>query len=134
MRYRRLSYRYVVLRGGQPKPLAYISQVERAQGLAQLCWQPPSDVYETPDRVVITVDLAGVDENELDLLLFQDALVLEGQRRLPRPQGEAMYHSAEIRQGAFRLEAPLPATIDPERVEANYERGLLIVTLWKAGA
>jgi HSP20 family molecular chaperone IbpA len=38
---------------------------------------------------------------------------------------------AEIRQGPFRLELPLPATIDQERVEARYDQGLLRMTLYK---
>ena len=43
-----------------------------------------------------------------------------------------MYHAARIRQGPFRVELALPAPVDPERVEARYERGLLHVTLPKA--
>jgi HSP20 family molecular chaperone IbpA len=42
-----------------------------------------------------------------------------------------MYHAASIRQGPFRVELPLPAPIDPERVEARYDRGLLHITLAK---
>jgi HSP20 family molecular chaperone IbpA len=43
-----------------------------------------------------------------------------------------VYHAAGIRQGLFRVELPLPAPVDPERVEARYDRGLLQVTLAKA--
>ena len=42
-----------------------------------------------------------------------------------------MYHAAGIPQGWFRLELPIPARIDPERVEARYDRGLLHITLPK---
>jgi len=42
-----------------------------------------------------------------------------------------VYHAAGIPQGLFRVELPLPARIDPDRVEARYERGLLHVTLPK---
>ncbi len=133
MRYRRLSYRYLIAPAGQPRPLGPFAEVERALGLAQLCWRPPADVYETPDEVVVTVELAGMEEDDFELLLFDDALVLEGKRRLARPEGEAQYHAAEIRQGALKLELQLPAIVDPDGVEARYERGLLQVNFRKAG-
>jgi HSP20 family protein len=133
MRYRHLSYRYVLVTGSRLRPLGYVSQAEKVLGLARLAWRPPADVVETPQTIVVTVELAGVDESEIDLLLFEDTLVMEGHRRLPRPEGEARYDSAEIRQGPFRLEVPLASAVDSDRVEARYERGLVTVTLPKAG-
>ena len=58
------------------------------------------------------------------------ALVVEGHRRLPA-HDEAVYHVAGIRQGQFRLEVPLPAPVDSDRVDASYERGVLRITLPK---
>jgi HSP20 family molecular chaperone IbpA len=79
----------------------------------------------------MTVDLAGVDEQDFEVLLYEDVLVVEGRRELGACPREATYHAAEIRQGPFRLELPLPAPVDPERVEATYDRGLLRITLHK---
>jgi HSP20 family molecular chaperone IbpA len=42
-----------------------------------------------------------------------------------------VYHAAGIRQGPFQVEVPLPAPVDPERVEARYEAGLLRISLAK---
>jgi HSP20 family protein len=133
MRYRRLSYRYVVLSGRPPRPLAAFSLTDHPH-LAQTLWEPPADVYETRDTSVATIEIAGVEEEKLDLLLYQDALVLEGTRKCPRPEDDATYHLAEIREGRFRLELTLPAMVDPERVHAVYEGGLLTIKLMKAGA
>src|SRR5439155_572664 len=58
-------------------------------------------------------------------------LVVEGRRQLPSCGEDAVYHAAGIPQGWFRLELPIPARIDPERVEARYDRGLLHITLPK---
>jgi HSP20 family protein len=132
MPYRRISYRYVFMAGSPLRPLGALPQADRTIGLAQLCWRPPSDVYETPDEVVVTAELPGLDDSEIDIQLFDDALVVQGQRRLPRPEGDARYQAAEIRQGPFRLEVPLAGAIDSERVDARLERGLLTVTLPKA--
>jgi HSP20 family protein len=135
MRYRRMHYRYaVVLAAEQPRPLG---DTWRGGGLgvmlAQPCWRPPTDVYETASAVAVTAELAGVETDELDVLLYEDALVVEGQRRLPPAEPNGVYHAAEIRQGRFRLEVTLPAQIDPEHAEAHYERGLLQMTLQKVG-
>ena len=92
---------------------------------------PTRDTYETATTVEIVVDLAGVDEDDFEVQLFEDALVVEGRRRLPSCQEGAVYHAAGIRQGPFRVELPLPAPVDPERVEARYDRGLLRITLPK---
>jgi HSP20 family protein len=133
MRYRRLSYRYaLVLTPGEPRPLGALELTDRPRvRLAQTCWRPPADVYETPTAIQVTVELAGVDPEEVDVLLFEDAVVVEGQRRLPPPGEAGVYHAAQIRQGLFRLELALPAPIDTERVDARSDRGLLLITLAK---
>ena len=133
MRYRRLSYRFsLVLSPGEPRPLGALELAERlGVRLAQTCWRPPADVYETSTAITVTVELAGVDPEELDVWLFEDAVVVEGQRRLPPADEDGVYHAAQIRQGPFRLELALPARIDAERVHARSERGLLHLTLEK---
>lgn len=131
MRYRRFSYRYaVVITGQQPGLFGDPWQPARLV-LAQPSWRPPADVTETRDAFQATIELAGVEPEALDILVYEDAVVLEGQRRLPPSGGR--YLSAEIRQGPFRLELPLSAPVDPDAVEANYERGLLVMKLPKAG-
>jgi HSP20 family protein len=132
MRYRRLSYRYtMVVRPGQTLPLGNIWQSDRLRLLVQPRWRPDADTYETATTVEIMVDLAGVEDDDLEVQLFEDVLVVEGRRRLPSCQEGAVYHAAGIRQGPFRVELALPAPVDAERVEARYDRGLLRITLPK---
>jgi HSP20 family molecular chaperone IbpA len=132
MRYRRLSYRYaMVVQSGQPWPFGDVWQSDRPRLVAQPRWRPDSDLYETATTVEIIVDLAGVDEDDFEVQLFEDTLVVEGQRQLPACDGSAVYHAASVRQGPFQLTLPLPVSVDPERVEARYRRGLLSITLLK---
>jgi len=106
----------------------------RASGYA-CSWRPAGgrtpDIYETASAFEIVVDLAGVGDDDFEVQLFEDALVVEGQRRLLAPRESAVYHAASIRQGPFRMNLPLPGPIDADRVEAHYDRGLLRVTLPK---
>ncbi len=135
MRYRRMTYRYAfMLAGEQPRFVGDPWQLGRAGvTVAQPRWRPPADVYETRAQVCITVELPGVDQDELEVMLFEDAVVVQGERHLACDTG-GRYHAAQIRQGAFRLEAVLPAPIDADGVEARYDRGLLTITLPKQNA
>jgi HSP20 family molecular chaperone IbpA len=133
MRYRRLGYRYtMVMTTGDLPPFAELLRLG-GQGmvLAQPQWRPEADVYETPAAVVVVVELAGVDEEAFEVLLFEDALVLDGHRRIPTCEEGGLYHAVGIRQGPFRLEVRLPGPVDADRVHARYERGLLWIRLPK---
>jgi HSP20 family protein len=135
MRYRRVSYRYALLvMGNQDRAFGdALATLQPGVRFAQTSWRPPADVCEAESTIVVTVDLAGIDQDELDVVLFEDALIVEGSRRLPSDPG-VVYHLAEIRQGPFRLELELPGSIDQERVDARYDQGLLRITLLKTEA
>jgi HSP20 family protein len=132
MRYRRLRYRYaMVVQSVQAWPFGDIGLSERLRLLIAPRWRPDTDIYETPTAVEIVVDLAGVDEDDFEVQLFENVVVVEGHRRPPSSPEGALYHAAGVRHGPFRVEVPLPTSIDPERVEAAYDRGLLRITLPK---
>ena len=136
MRYRRLSYRYALLvTANQSNQLSSLLEAEQSGvRFAQTYWRPPADVCESDSTIEVTVDLAGIDQDDLDVVLFEDALIVEGRRRLTGVEPGVVYHVAEIRQGPFRLELGLPGTIDQERVDARYDQGLLRITFQKMQA
>jgi HSP20 family protein len=133
MRYRRMHFRYaMVLSGRQPPSIGDAWRaVDVGVMLAQPSWRPPADVYETPDAVAVTIELAGAEPDDLDVVLYEDALIIEGRRTIPPVAIAGVYHAAEIRQGPFRLEIVLPARVDPEGVDASFDRGLLKMILAK---
>jgi HSP20 family protein len=119
MRYRRLSYSYgLVLHTATPPP--------------RTAWRPAADIYETPRSISLTVELPGIDPDEVEVALFENAVVVEGRRRMPSLGAAGIYHAAEIRRGPFRLEIALPARVDAEPVELHCELGLLSIQLAKA--
>ena len=130
MRYRRIEYRYTVLLQGQPRPLAGGHGLGGGYrpALADRHWSPPTDIVEAPAGLTVTVELAGVELDDLEILLFEDALVVSGQRRLP-PPSHGRYHTAEIRQGPFRVVAPLTFPIAAGSVSASLDLGLLRIEL-----
>jgi HSP20 family molecular chaperone IbpA len=132
MRYRRSSYRYAAMVGSsQTWIVGDVWRSDLRLRLAQSRWRPDVDAYETATTLEVVVDLAGVEEDDFEVQLFEDALVVEGDRRLSAPKEMTMYHAASIRQGPFRVEVILPKPIDAEHVEAHYEHGILRISLPK---
>ena len=82
----------MVVRHGQTWPFGDVWQSDRLRLLVQARWRPDADTYETATTVEIVVDLAGVEEDDFEVQLFEDALVVEGHRQLPSCQEGAVYH------------------------------------------
>lgn len=105
---------------------------------------PAVNVRETPDRVVVEAELPGLDAAGLDIAVTGDELVLKGARPAadePRPGTGATdgghrpavtWHRRERGTGRFERRIPLPVAVDPDRVEAVLESGVLTVTCPKA--
>jgi len=95
-------------------------------------WQPQTNVYETADAFYICVELAGVNEEELDLKCKGARVELRGSRRTPSPPnvtGPRSVYLLEINDGDFRRVIDLPEEVQVDRVEATYSRGYLWVQL-----
>jgi HSP20 family molecular chaperone IbpA len=74
------------------------------------CWEPPVDVFETPDALWIQVALPGVTADDVEVRIEDDALVVAGQRPLPLPRGAAgTIHRLETPHGRFARRLGLPA-------------------------
>jgi len=97
-------------------------------------WRPPVDYSETDGAFAVKVEVGGMTEEEFEILLYEDVLVIQGDRPWRSAAAGVRFHLAEIRHGPFRLELPIPASLDRERVTARYERGFLTVILPKAPA
>lgn len=109
-------------------------QLARSPLAAPTAWRPSADVYETPTRVSVTIELAGIEPGEVDVLFYEKTLVVEGRRRLPALDAAGIYHAAEIRRGHFRFEIALPEQVNTEPVELRSELGLLLISFAKRDA
>jgi HSP20 family molecular chaperone IbpA len=72
------------------------------------CWEPPIDVIETDDEILILIALPGVDPDDVDASLDRDALVISGRRTLPAELRNARILRLELPQGRFERRIPLP--------------------------
>jgi HSP20 family protein len=95
-------------------------------------WRPATDIYETPDAILVKMELAGMREEDIEVTLYEDALVVAGRRADDAEMDNAIYyHEAQIRYGPFRAEIMLPGAVQREGVEAHFENGFLRLKLPK---
>ncbi len=94
-------------------------------------WTPPVDVLEKRDRIVLTAELPGFAEDQVQLRFEDGVLTLEGERRFEKEVDEARYHCVERSYGRFSRSFRLPANVDEESITATFVNGLLVVELPK---
>ncbi len=96
-----------------------------------ISWEPPTDVLETADAVLILVALPGVDADKVELVIRDGVLMIAGERVLPQELRTAIIHRIELPQGRFERHIPLP----PGRYGAPHSgvaNGCVVIRLPKA--
>jgi len=94
-------------------------------------WRPPTDLYETEKDYAVRVEIAGMQDAELNIAVEGRELAIYGLRQPPSER--AAYHQLEVRFGEFLSVVELPGVIDVDAIKAEYKDGFLMVTLPKAG-
>ena len=93
---------------------------------------PPLGLYESAEAYLVTVELPGVEPENLDLSIEGDTLTLKGERLAPESVGEDRYRRRERLFGRWSRSVILPRRIDAEGVSASFSQGVLTVRLPKA--
>jgi HSP20 family protein len=95
-------------------------------------WEPAIDLYETEDEFVVTVELAGIRESDLQMTVDRNVFTVRGERQKTLPGSKTgIYHQMEISSGLFERSVALPEAVDVENARASYENGLVEVILPK---
>jgi HSP20 family protein len=95
-------------------------------------WFAPTDVSEDADGIQISMELPGVDPKDVRLSLENNVLTIRGEKRHQAEQKNERIHRFERTYGTFERTFVLPSTVDPEKIEARYENGVLLVSIPKA--
>jgi HSP20 family protein len=94
-------------------------------------WAPAVDIIETDNELVLKADLPGVEMKDVDINIENGTLTLKGERKFEKEEKNKGFHRMERSYGSFVRYFTLPETVDAEHVHAEYNVGVLTVTLPK---
>jgi HSP20 family protein len=92
---------------------------------------PPVDIYEDEHGLTLKMEVPGVAQENLNISLENNTLTVAGERKFEKNEKEENFHRIERRYGSFARSFSLPNTVDGEKVNANYENGILSIQLAK---
>jgi len=90
-------------------------------------WVPRANVHETAEEFVVTLEIPGIDRDEIEIVVEGLYLSLSGTRAEPTTQGCMRWHQMEITHGRFERVLALPQEADAERITATYKDGFLYI-------
>ena len=96
---------------------------------AELPFRPAADLYETPEGLILRLEIPGAAREDLGIDLAGQELVIRGQRRPDPPENTSRVLHYEITYGSFERSFHIPIAVNPEGVTARYEHGILEVLL-----
>ncbi|MGB9836304.1 MAG: Hsp20/alpha crystallin family protein [Candidatus Saccharicenans sp.] len=99
--------------------------------IMQSTWSPAVDIYETENELVLTAELPGIDEKDVEIKVEDNTLSIKGERKFEKETKEENYHRIERAYGSFYRSFSLPNYVDQEKITAEFENGLLKIHMPK---
>ena len=90
---------------------------------------PTLNVWGNDENVVVTAELPGMDAADLDINVVNNQLTIQGERKVDKPAEDAVCHRSERGAGKFVRSVRLPFTVEGDKVSAEYDKGVLTITL-----
>ncbi len=107
---------------------------QRAALVAARALGPVGDVIEREDEIVVTAELPGVADKDVEVTVDEGVLRISGARELTEEVDDERFHRIERSYGGFERTFPLPAGVDPDSIRAGIAYGVLKVTIPKPAA
>jgi HSP20 family protein len=104
---------------------------ESESPLTTASFVPAVDIYEDTKKVVLKLEVPGIEEKDLDVRVENNTLTVKGERKFEKEEKEENFHRIERRYGTFYRAFTLPSTVDTEHIGANYTAGVLKLELNK---
>lgn len=94
-------------------------------------WTPSVDVYETENALILSAEVPGIEENDIEIKIENSTLTLHGERKFEKETKEENFHRIERAYGSFHRSFTLPNYIDQDKIKAEHENGILKITMPK---
>jgi HSP20 family protein len=103
--------------------------------MAQTDWLKPTlDIGASDKEYTISVELPGVDENEIQVELGNDTLKIKGEKKQEKEEKERNYYRMERSYGSFQRTLSLPEDADQDDIKAVYKNGVMSITIPRKAA
>jgi HSP20 family protein len=99
--------------------------------LVSSSWSPSVDIFETEKELVLSAEIPGIDEKDIEIKLEDNTLTLKGERKFEKETKEENYHRIERAYGSFYRSFSLPPSIDQDNINAEHENGVLKIVMPK---
>jgi HSP20 family protein len=99
--------------------------------LEEGAWSPLVDIYETPEKLVIKVELPGLSSEDVNVRVENNVLTLRGERKRDAAVNQEAYHLIERSYGHFKRSFVLPDNVDREQVQGKFKDGVLFIAIPK---
>ncbi len=99
--------------------------------MAGSSWTPAVDIYETEHEIVLSAEVPGIDEKDIEIKVEENTLTLRGERKFEKETQEENFHRIERAYGSFFRSFSLPHYVDQTKIKAEHEHGVLKVVLPK---
>lgn len=106
-------------------------EMETVFGKARLGRFPPTDIEESDKEYTVTIELPGLGAEDIDLAVSDSMLTVKGEKKSEREEEEKGYHLTERSYGRFERSFRLPETVDADKIDAAFHKGVLKITLPK---
>jgi len=94
-------------------------------------WTPSVDIYETEDEVVLTAEVPGIKDEDIEIKVEDNTLTLKGERKFEKDTKEDNYNRIERAYGSFHRSFSLPHYIEQDKIKAENDHGVLIIKMPK---
>lgn len=94
-------------------------------------WMPAMDLVETADHYVLRADLPGLSDEDVNVQLEDNMLTISGERKAEHESEQEGYYRLERAFGAFSRSLTLPDGVEPDGVQAHFDRGVLEIRIPK---
>jgi HSP20 family protein len=101
------------------------------EALTTTSFAPPVDIYEDEHNIAVKMEVPGIDEKDIDVRIENNTLTVHGERKIEKEEKEENFRRVERKYGSFSRSFTLPSSVDTGQVNANYDRGVLKISLAK---
>jgi HSP20 family protein len=101
------------------------------EALTTTSFAPAVDIYEDEHNITLKIEVPGISEKDIDVRIVDNTLTVHGERKIEKEEKEENFRRVERQYGGFTRSFTLPSSVDTGQVSADYDKGVLKITLAK---